>query len=74
MAEAQVITFMESPGRTMTCEEGLTFIDRMRRQLDRFGVAVPGKEGQHMDPEIEARIRQICDELEAELKIDLGFI
>ena len=74
MAEAQVITFMESPGRTMTCEEGLTFIERMRRQLDRFGVAVPGKNGQQMDPEIEERIRQICDELEAELKIDLGFI
>ena len=58
--------------RRMTYEEGLAFIERMRRKLDRFDVAAPGVNGRRMNAEIEARIRHICDELEAEFKMDLG--
>jgi len=71
MDGSNVIDFGQTD-RRMTYEEGLAFIERMRRQLDRFDVAVPRANGRRMDSETEATIRQICDELEADFKKDLG--
>jgi hypothetical protein len=59
---------------TITRGDGLAFVKRMRLQLDRFDVALPGKEGRRMDPDIEAKIRSICDELETEILESLGNI
>ena len=73
MSTSHVIAF-DQTDRPMTYEQAFAFIEKMRRQLDRFGVAIPGKNGQRMDPETEAKIRQICDELEAEFRSDLGTI
>jgi len=73
MTTSNVIEFART-NRPMTYEEGFAFIERTRRQLDRFDVALPGRTGARMDPKIEARIREICDELEAEFKSDLGII
>jgi hypothetical protein len=73
MTTSNVIAFAGT-NRPMTYEEGFAFIEKMRRQLDRFDVALPGRTGERMDPKIEARIREICDELEAEFKSDLGLI
>jgi hypothetical protein len=50
-----------------TAGDGLAYVVRMRRQLDRFGVAFPGKEGQRLPAEDESRIRRICDNLEADI-------
>jgi hypothetical protein len=57
-----------------TTEQGLAFVARMRRQLDRYGVAFPGREGQRMAPEFEECIRRICDDLEADIKTRLAAI
>jgi len=73
MSTSNVINFAQMD-RPMTYEQALAFIARMRRQLDRFGVAIPERKGQRMDPEIEAKIRRICDELEAEFRSDLGMV
>ncbi len=56
---------------TMTNDEGLAFIARMRRQLDRFEVAVPGANGRRMPPEYEAEIRRLCDEVESNIRARL---
>jgi hypothetical protein len=58
----------------MTFAEGLAFVERTRRQLDRFDVALPGANGRRMNPETEAQIRTFCDELEADIKKSLGDI
>ncbi len=67
MPAANVIAFSENVP-TMTCEEGLVFIERTRRQLDRFEVAFPLANGQRLPTEDEAKIRQILDELEADIR------
>ncbi len=72
MTTSNVIAFAQT--NPMTYEEGFAFIEKMRRQLDRFDVALPGRTGARMDPQIEARIREICDDLEAEFRSDLGII
>ena len=67
MPVSNVIGFTENiPMKT--AQQGLAFVARMRRQLDRYGVALPGKEGQCIDPEHEAHIRRICDDLEADIQ------
>jgi hypothetical protein len=71
MSASNVLSFSE-PTKTMTYEEGLAFIERTRRQLDRFDAAFPGTDGNRIAPEAEAKIRAICDELEADLHKDLG--
>jgi hypothetical protein len=73
MSISNVLEF-DQADRPMTYEQAFAFIEKMRRQLDRFGVAVPGKNGQRMNPETEAQIRSLCDELEAEFRSDLGTI
>jgi hypothetical protein len=55
----------------MTFADGIDFIARTRRQLDRFG-ALPGTEGKPIDPHEEAAIRRLCDELEAEINASLS--
>ena len=72
MSTTNVIDFAQTD-RPMTYEEGLAFIERMRRQLDRFDMSVPGANGRRIEPETEAKIRAICDELEAEFQSDLGY-
>jgi hypothetical protein len=71
MTSAKVITFGETT-RTMTYEEGLAFIERTRRQLDRFKTALPRADGQTIAPEDAANIRRQLDSLEADFKRDLG--
>lgn len=72
MSTSHVIDFAQTD-HPMTYEEGLAFIERMRRQLDRFEVAVPGANGRRMNPETEEKIRRLCDGLEAEFRSDLGY-
>ena len=67
MPASNVIAFSENVP-TMSCEEGLAFIERTRRQLDRFEVAFPLANGQRMPAQDEANIREILDELEAEIR------
>ncbi len=66
MCAANVLGFSE-PTNTMTIADGLAFIERTRRQLDRFDHALPHDEGQSFDPEEAAAIRGICDRVEADL-------
>ncbi len=73
MTASQVILFGE-PTRKMTYAEGLDFIERTRRQLDRFDVAMPRPDGQTIMPEDDAAIRLQLDELERDLRKDLGTI
>lgn len=56
---------------TMTFAEGLTFIERTRRQLDRFG-ELPRGEVTYIDPSEASDIRRLCDELEADIKAKLS--
>jgi hypothetical protein len=71
MAAFPVIIFSE-PSDTMTFAEGLTFIERTRRQLDRFDVALPHDEGKTIDLEEAAAIRRLCDNVEADIHRLLG--
>jgi hypothetical protein len=73
MPDPHVLNFSEEVP-AMTYAEGLAFVERTRRQLDRFDVAFPGANGRRMNPETEAKIRAICDELEADIKKSLGDI
>jgi hypothetical protein len=66
MLASNVIGFSEPIG-TMTFAEGLAFIERTRRQLDRFDAACPHPEGKTIDPEEAAAIRAMCDDLEADI-------
>ena len=71
MAASTVITFSE-PATTMTVAEGLAFIERTRRQLDRFDTALPHDEGKTIDPEEAAAIRRLCDKVEADIHRLMG--
>jgi hypothetical protein len=70
MSPSTVIPFSEITA-TMTTAEGLTFIERTRRQLDRFD-ALPHAPGQAIAPEDAADIRRQCDELEADINRSLS--
>jgi hypothetical protein len=70
MPESNVLRLAE-PTRTMTFAEGRAFIERTRRQLDRFD-ALPHGEGETIAPEDAAAIRQMCDELEADINRSLA--
>jgi hypothetical protein len=58
----------------MTFAEGLSFIGRTRRQLDRFDHALPHAEGESIDPQAAAAIRRLCNELEAHIRKSLSGI
>jgi hypothetical protein len=69
MSPSTVLGFPETTAR-MTFAEGLAFIERTRRQLDRFD-ALPHAAGETIAPEEELAIRQQCDELEADINRSL---
>ena len=71
MPTAKVISFAE-PEQKMTIADGLAYIERTRRQLDRFDTALPHDEGKTFDPEEAAEIRRLCDKLESDLNRLLG--
>ena len=73
MSVSTLLTFSEDADG-MTLGDGLAFIEKTRRQLDRFDVAFPGADGHRMNPETEAKIRSICDELEADINKSFGTI
>jgi hypothetical protein len=73
MSQSSVLNFDTQTG-AMSIAEGLDSIARLRRQLDRFDVALPGAKAKRMDPETEAKIRSICDELEAEMRTGMRAI
>jgi hypothetical protein len=66
MPSSTVIAFSENTA-TMTFAQGLAFIERTRRQLDRFDDALPHAPGKSMDPGDVTLIRRSCDELEADI-------
>jgi hypothetical protein len=70
MATSNVIGFSENVG-TMTFAEGLAFIERTRRQIDRFD-ALPHAAGETIDRRDAAEIRRQCDELEADINRSLS--
>ena len=67
MPKPSVLGFTESIP-ALTLNEGMAFVQGMRRQLDRFDLAVPGMQGRQFPAEYEARIRVILDELEADIR------
>jgi hypothetical protein len=72
MARSTVLGFSETTA-TMTFTEGLAFIERTRRQLDRFD-ALPHAPGETISPEDAAAVRQQCDELEADINRSLATV
>ena len=70
MSASNVLGFSETTG-TMTFAEGLAFIERTRRQLDRFD-ALPHAPDEAIAPEDAAAIRRQCDELEADISRSLS--
>lgn len=70
MPASNVVGFSETT-ETMTFADGLAFIDRTRRQLDRFD-ALPHAPGESIAPEEAAAIRRICDKVEADIREMLG--
>jgi hypothetical protein len=65
MPTAQLLTLAENT-RTMTFAEGRAFIERTRRQLDRFD-ALPRAPGKAIAEHDATAIRTMCDELEADI-------
>lgn len=68
---ASTVLKLAEPMKTMTFAEGLAFIERTRRQLDRFD-ALPHAPGQAISPEDAAEIRRLCDELSADINRSLS--
>ena len=52
---------------SMSVDEVLAYIERTRRQLDRFE-SLPGGAANPIDPEEATAIRRLCDELETSLQ------
>jgi hypothetical protein len=67
---AETIGFGETTG-TATFAQGLAFIERTRRQIDRFG-ALPHAPEQTIAAEDAAEIRRMCDKLEADINTSLS--
>jgi hypothetical protein len=70
MPVSKVIALSEETS-TMTFADGLAFIARTRRQLDRFD-DLPHAPGETIAPEDAAAIRRQCDELEADINRSLS--
>lgn len=73
MSRTNVISFGENPSGA-TYADSLAFIERTRRQLDRFEQALPHDREQSIAPEDAAALRRKLDELEASIRNDLGVI
>ena len=71
MPASAVLGFSELTD-TMTIAEGLAFIERTRRQLDRFDSALPHEDGKAIDPDEATAIRRLCDKVEADINQLLG--
>jgi len=67
---SNLLAFSENLG-SMTFEDGIAFLERTRRQLDRFD-ALPRANGQTITPEDAAEIRALCDELESDIQASLS--
>ena len=52
---------------SMSVDKVLAYIERTRRQLDRFE-SLPGGAANPIDPEEATAIRRLCDELETSIK------
>ena len=70
MSASNVLGLSETTG-TMTFAQGVAFIERTRRQLDRFD-DLPHARGEAIAPEDAAAIRRQCDELEADISRSLS--
>ena len=70
MTATNILGFSEPLGK-MTFAEGLSFIERTRRQVDRFDDALPHPSGETIDPMEADAIRSMCDELEADINRSL---
>jgi hypothetical protein len=70
MPAPKVVTLSENAG-SMTFSDGQAFIERTRRQLDRFD-NLPHGEGQAITSEDADEIRRLCDELEADINTSLS--
>jgi hypothetical protein len=66
MPSPKIIGFSE-PTASCTIAEALAFIERTRRQVDRFE-RLPRAAGQSISPEDAATLHRQCDELEADIK------
>lgn len=73
MSASNVITFQEKASGA-TYAEALAFIERTRRQLERFEVALPHTAEHPIAPEDAAEVRRLLDKLEASLRLDLDSI
>jgi len=70
MSASKVLGLSEDTA-SMTFAQARAFIERTRRQVDRFD-ALPRAPGQNIAPEDAADIRRQCDELEASLSQSLS--
>ena len=66
MPATNVLGFSEPIG-AMTFAEGRAFIERTRRQLERFD-NLPHAPGETIDPAEAGAIRAMCDDLEADIE------
>jgi hypothetical protein len=66
MPASQVLAFRENRS-TMTIADGLAYVERTRRQIDKFDEALPSAHGKKMTAEDTAEIRAMCDQLEEEI-------
>lgn len=57
---------LRAPKRHASQGDLLRYIERTRRQLDRFD-ALPDGHARSIDPDAAARIRKMCDELESDI-------
>jgi hypothetical protein len=69
MTTPKVITLGEAGA--VTFADGLAFIERTRRQLDRFEL-LPRAPGQTIAPQDAEEIRRMCDDLEADINKSLS--
>jgi hypothetical protein len=72
MPAPKVVTLSENVS-TMTFAEGIAFIERTRRQLDRFD-DLPHVERQSISSGDAEEIRLLCDELEADINVSLSTV
>ena len=70
MSNTKIQTLAE-PMTGITFAQGLAFLERTRRQIDRFD-ELPHAPGVGIAASDEAEIRQLCDELESDIRRSLS--